>query len=340
MAVEARRGNPFHAQLIANRGSSGAANFFVGQADDFMPTMAAAAAATPDLILPPSRCYQQPRVVPEIFAVKPSVKTDSGLSTNYNAAADAVPVPGNQHKRSRDALGDDHLNGDLLPANHNPQKMSKASLFLGPEAACEIQRHQLEIDRLISQHTQRLRWELEDRVKQQSKALLSSIHGSVVRKLKEKDEEIQRMGKLNWLLQEKVKSLVMENQIWRGLAQTNEAAANSLRSNLEHALARSGGVGVGVGGAGGEDDDAESCCGSNDPGRAGASGAAAAAGAAAESRRGRHGHGHGRGGAGRAGRGSRRCCCCRAGTSASARRAGPATMTARRAARRSRRACT
>ncbi|XP_030476537.2 BOI-related E3 ubiquitin-protein ligase 1-like [Syzygium oleosum] len=285
MAVEARRGNPFHAQLIANRGSAGAADFFAGQAEEFMPTAAAAAAATPDLILPLSRCYQQPRVVPEIFAVKPSVKTDSGLSTNYNVAAAAVPVPRNQHKRSRDALGDDHLNGDLLPANHNPQKMSKASLFLGPEAACEIQRHQLEIDRLISQHTQRLRWELEDRVKQQSKALLSSIHDSVVRKLKEKDEEIQRMGKLNWLLQEKVKNLVMENQIWRGLAQTNEAAANSLRSNLEHALARSVGVG-GVGGGGGEDDDAESCCGSNDPGRAGAS-----AGAAAESRRGRHGRG-------------------------------------------------
>ncbi|XP_048131548.1 probable BOI-related E3 ubiquitin-protein ligase 3 [Rhodamnia argentea] len=139
-------------------------------------------------------------------------------------------------------------------------KMSLASPFLGHDVAFEIQRHQLEIDRLISQHTQMLMLEVEVRVKQQYEALLLSIHDSVARKLKEKDTEIRKIWKSNLLLQEKVKFLAAENQIWRGLAQTNEAAANSLRSDLEHALARGGG---GV-------DDAESCCGSNDPGRAGA----------------------------------------------------------------------
>ncbi|KAI3436912.1 RING-type domain-containing protein [Psidium guajava] len=268
MAVEARRVNPFHIQMIANRDfittkNADGTDFYASQAEDFIPL---AATALPDPILPPS-CLQQPRMVPEIFTVKPSLKTDSGLTSNYNAAT--VPVPRNHPKRSRDAFG------DLLPMNHIPQKMSKASPLLGQEAALEIQWHQSEIDRLISQHTQRLRLELEDRVKQQSKALLSSIQDSVVRKLKEKDDEIQKIGKMNWLLQEKVKSLVMENQIWRGLAQTNEAAANSLRSNLEHALARGCG----------DDDGAESCCGSNDPGAAvaGADGGAAEA----ESRSGR-----------------------------------------------------
>ncbi|XP_030548817.1 BOI-related E3 ubiquitin-protein ligase 1 [Rhodamnia argentea] len=267
MAVEARHVNPFHTQMIANRdfiAMKNGADFYASQAEDFIPL---AATATPDPILPPS-CLQQPRMVPEIFTVKPSLKTDSGLTSNYNAAA--VPVQVNHHKRSRDAFG------DLLQVNHNPQKMSKASPFLGQEAAFEIQRHQSEIDRLISQHTERLRLELEERVKQQSKVLLSSIHDSVVRKLKEKDDEIQKMGKMNWLLQEKVKSLAMENQIWRGLAQTNEAAANSLRSNLELALARGCG----------DDDGAESCCGSNDPGAAVAAGADGGA-SDAESRRGR-----------------------------------------------------
>ncbi|KAF8028699.1 hypothetical protein BT93_E1374 [Corymbia citriodora subsp. variegata] len=269
MAVEARRVNPFPTQMIANRGlvvtkndAGGTAGFYAGQARELIPP---AAAGTPGLILPPSTCYQQPGVVPEMFAVK---KSESGLSSNYNAAVAAavpaaVPVPRNYHKRSRDALGDGHLNGDLLPANYIPQKMSRASPFLGQEAVFEIQRHQSEIDHLISQHTERLRLELEDRVKQQSRTLLSSIHDSVARKVKEKDDEIQRLGKLNGQLQEKVKALVMENQIWQGLAHTNEAAANSLRFNLEHALARGGW-------AAGADDDAESCCGSNDPGRAAA----------------------------------------------------------------------
>ena len=98
--------------------------------------------------------------------------------------------------------------------------------------------------------------------------LVSAIQESVMKKLKEKDEEMQRMGKLNWVLQERVKSLYVENQIWRDLAQTNEATANSLRSNLEQVLAHvseerhvSGGGGATVA------DDAESSCGSSDHGR-------------------------------------------------------------------------
>ncbi|KAM1267988.1 hypothetical protein ACFX2I_000343 [Malus domestica] len=42
------------------------------------------------------------------------------------------------------------------------------------------------------------------------------------------------MRKLNWAL---VKSLYVENQVWRDLAQTNEAIANALCINLEQVLA-------------------------------------------------------------------------------------------------------
>ncbi|MED6112842.1 hypothetical protein PIB30_065331 [Stylosanthes scabra] len=67
------------------------------------------------------------------------------------------------------------------------------------------------------------------------KAIDRSTQKAVVRKLKEKDDDIQRMGKLNFTLQERVKSL--ENQLWKNLAQTNEAISNSHRSNLEQVLA-------------------------------------------------------------------------------------------------------
>ncbi|XP_056173998.1 BOI-related E3 ubiquitin-protein ligase 1-like [Syzygium oleosum] len=124
--------------------------------------------------------------------------------------------------------------------------MSKASPSLGHQDAFEIQGHESEIDRLISQH-------------------------GLARKIKEKDEEIAKMGKLNRLLQEQVNSLLSENRIWRGLAQDNEAEADSLRSTLQHLLARGGG-------GGGVDDAESSCWGSNnDPGREGADGGDAAA---------------------------------------------------------------
>ncbi|XP_066311161.1 probable BOI-related E3 ubiquitin-protein ligase 2 [Miscanthus floridulus] len=50
-------------------------------------------------------------------------------------------------------------------------------------------------------------------------------------------EEIQRMGRLNnSALEERVKSLYVEAQVWRDLAQSNEAAANALRDELQQVL--------------------------------------------------------------------------------------------------------
>jgi E3 ubiquitin-protein ligase BOI-like protein len=94
------------------------------------------------------------------------------------------------------------------------------------------------------------------KLEEQRRILVSAFQEIFTKKLKEKDEEIQRMGKLNWALQERVRSLYAENQIWRELAQNNEATANTLRSNLEQVLAHAGD-------GDGDDSDAESSCGSN-----------------------------------------------------------------------------
>jgi len=40
---------------------------------------------------------------------------------------------------------------------------------------------------------------------------MRALQEVVEKKLKEKDDEIQRLGKLNWVLQERVKSLSVEN---------------------------------------------------------------------------------------------------------------------------------
>lgn len=126
--------------------------------------------------------------------------------------------------------------------------------------------------------------ELQKQRARQSTALISGIQEAMSKKLKEKDEEIQRTLKLNWMLQEKVKSLCVENQIWKELAQNNEATANSLRTNLQQVLAHVGDGDCHVAGAaayGGDPaEDAESCCGSNygeEEGRWGESVAAAVA---------------------------------------------------------------
>ncbi|KAL6198605.1 hypothetical protein ACLB2K_028394 [Fragaria x ananassa] len=187
-------------------------------------------------------------------------QAESGLTYN-----NIISAP---RKRSRDSFMNE-FNNFTVPQQ---KKLSSGltSPFLDQDIAFQIQQQQSEIDRFIAQHTEKVRLELEEQRRRESRMLVSAIQDTIVKKLQEKDDEIQRMGKLNWVLQERLKSLFVENQIWRDLAQSNEAAANSLRSNLEQVLAHVSEEGHHTGNFGtapaAPEDDAESCCGSNDYG--------------------------------------------------------------------------
>ncbi|BAT74844.1 BOI-related E3 ubiquitin-protein [Vigna angularis] len=171
-------------------------------------------------------------------------KSDSGLTYN-------IPLP---RKRSRDSVTE----SNVAPPASNKIKLSS----FDQDLVFHFQNQQSEIDRFIAQHTQSVWMELEEQRVRQSRMLVKAIQEAVAKKLKEKDEEIQRLGKLNWVLQERVKSLSVENQIWRELAQNNEATANSLRNNLEEVLAHVSEENRNHGGVA----PAESSCGSNNRG--------------------------------------------------------------------------
>ncbi|KAE8725837.1 E3 ubiquitin-protein ligase BOI [Hibiscus syriacus] len=239
MAVEARHMNIFP-QLITNnrdiiKTNQGMGNLYNTQMDYCVPLVESMQPLYQSLVFDP------------IFSAKTSInKADSGLSYNMNIP---VSVP---RKRSRDSLTSDFDSYSVPPKNK----------LLDNDVFSQIQQQQEDIDRFINDHTEKVRLEIEDRRKRQSRMMITAIQEGVTKKLKEKDEEIQRIGKLNWVLQERVKSLYVENQLWRDLAQTNEATANSLRSNLEQVLAHVGGEGD----AAALEEDAESSCGSSGEG--------------------------------------------------------------------------
>ncbi|GMI72984.1 BOI-related gene 1 [Hibiscus trionum] len=239
MAVEARHMNIFPPQLITNRDfiktNQGMGNLYNTQMDSCVPLVDS--------------------TQPLYISAKTSInKADSGLSYNMN-----IPVSA-PRKRSRDSFN----NGFDSYSVPQKNKLSGVSSVLDNDILSQIQQQQQDIDRFISDHTEKVRLALEER---QSRMLITAIQEGVMKKLKEKDEEIQRIGKLNWVLQERVKSLYVENQLWRDLAQTNEATANSLRTNLEQVLAHVGEERhVSGGGAAPLEDDAESSCGSSDEG--------------------------------------------------------------------------
>ncbi|XP_075523026.1 putative BOI-related E3 ubiquitin-protein ligase 3 [Primulina tabacum] len=136
-----------------------------------------------------------------------------------------------------------------------------AFTFLGEDLTFQIQQQQLEVGRFVSQHVQKARMEIEERRKRYSysRSITAALEDNMMRKMKAKEEEIQKIGKLNRALEERVKVLSFENQIWRDLAQSNEAAANSLRSNLEQVIAqrRHAEEAASI-------DDTQSCCGETD----------------------------------------------------------------------------
>ncbi|CAN6986982.1 hypothetical protein Bca4012_007383 [Brassica carinata] len=135
-----------------------------------------------------------------------------------------------------------------------------SSSLINVELLCQIQnQQQLEIDRFVAQQTEKLKIDIEARQRTQTMMLASAVQNAIAKKVKEKDDEIVRIRNINLVLQERVKSLYVENQIWRDIAQSNEEHANNLRTNLDQVLAQMETlqtVATAV------EDDAESSCGS------------------------------------------------------------------------------
>ncbi|RZB97307.1 putative BOI-related E3 ubiquitin-protein ligase 3 isoform A [Glycine soja] len=195
-----------------------------------------------------------------------AVKSESGVTYNNNNNhhhhhINNVVMTPTSRKRSRD-------NSNNYGYNNNINNDSFS--FLGQDVSLQIQQQQLDIEHLIMQRMEKVRMEIDEKRKRQARRFIEAIEVGVMKKLKAKEEEIEKIGKLNWALEEKVKHLCMENQVWRNLAEANEATANALRCNLEQVLAQCGGIAAEEdrGGAtvcgGAEMDDAESCCGSTE----------------------------------------------------------------------------
>ncbi|KDP25113.1 hypothetical protein JCGZ_22648 [Jatropha curcas] len=256
MAVEARHLNLFSPQLLGNREimnpSEANMNMYNSQMGYRLPL--SGTTTTTETLLPMYSC-----VIADSIPQKTPIKSESGLTYNH------LPMP---RKRPRDSI-----NPLLSYPTHQPNNKTGSGSpfsFLGQDLSLQIQQQQLDIDHLVSQHMEKVRMELEEKRKRQSRRIIEAIEEGMLKRLRAKEEEIEKIGKLNWALEERVKSLCIENQIWRDLAQTNEATANALRTNLEQVLAaqvkdeRTRGAGLDEPTA--EMDDAQSCCGSSGEG--------------------------------------------------------------------------
>ncbi|KAJ0975835.1 hypothetical protein J5N97_017800 [Dioscorea zingiberensis] len=156
------------------------------------------------------------------------------------------------------AVCESNLSNDFLPRKRLRDHSFSPSFF-SHDISFQFQQHQLELDWLIARHVDEVVAELGDRRKLFMKQILAVVEEKVARWVKAKEEEMMKMEKMNLVLEERVKSLCLENQIWRELAQSNEAAANALQSNIKQLLV-SGGRGKIKEESNEVVGDAESCC--------------------------------------------------------------------------------
>ncbi|KAM0937334.1 putative transcription factor C2H2 family [Dioscorea sansibarensis] len=112
--------------------------------------------------------------------------------------------------------------------------------FLAGDDDVALRLHQqwLEIELLVVNYEEKMREELEEKRKRATREVMAAVEETVMRRMRAKEQEMEMITKLNWALEEKIRSLAMENQVWRDVAQSNEAAAIVFQRNLELVLAK------------------------------------------------------------------------------------------------------
>ncbi|CAL0304275.1 unnamed protein product [Lupinus luteus] len=90
-----------------------------------------------------------------------------------------------------------------------------------------------DIDQYIRLQNEKLRFVLQELVKQQASELQNRVESHSFKLLKQKDEEIATAIKKRVELEDFIKRLETENQGWQKMAQENEATALSLYKTLE-----------------------------------------------------------------------------------------------------------
>ncbi|PKA65995.1 hypothetical protein AXF42_Ash010404 [Apostasia shenzhenica] len=191
------------------------------------------------------------------------------MNREPDKASENIPAMiGNAQRSASVAVGATSESGITVAAGAGMKRPREPLAFLGEDLSPHLEQQMLEVDGLLAHYTARMRAEIAERRRRFSRQLAAAMADGVRKRLKAKDEEIEKVKRMNWALGERIRSLCFENQVLRELAQTNEAAANLLRSNLEQILAAGqlrGKEEEQQRFDGGATDDAGSCCcGEND----------------------------------------------------------------------------
>ncbi|XP_008782230.2 probable BOI-related E3 ubiquitin-protein ligase 2 [Phoenix dactylifera] len=122
----------------------------------------------------------------------------------------------------------------------------------------EIERVDAEMDRFIKIEVERLRQLILEKLQAKQFQSLANVEDNILRKIREKEAEVEEINKRNMELEEQMKQLAMEIGTWQHRAKYNENTISHLKYSLDQVYAQSRDNKEGCGDS--EVDDTASCC--------------------------------------------------------------------------------
>ncbi|KAF7097750.1 hypothetical protein CFC21_099538 [Triticum aestivum] len=187
----------------------------------------------------------------DLFSLPPATMTTTSATEQYSEFL--AMAAANLAKKGVRPDG-----GQEMSTNKRKRDGRSSMLAAADVLAAHVQQQTIDVDRILLKHAQNLWTTLAEQRQSHTRLIVSTVEAMAAKRLKARDDEIERIRIMNWALEERLRNLFMEAQMWRDIAQSNEATANVLRGDLQRALdsqaVRDGGSGDG------QEDDAESCC--------------------------------------------------------------------------------
>ncbi|OEL16338.1 hypothetical protein BAE44_0022643 [Dichanthelium oligosanthes] len=114
---------------------------------------------------------------------------------------------------------------------------ASASCLLSDELAAQRNQHRNEMDRLIQEHTERLRLALADIRRRQYRSLLVAAEAAAAQRIRKKEAEASEAARRGADLEDRVARLRAEAAAWQAKALADQSTATALHAQLQQAAA-------------------------------------------------------------------------------------------------------
>ncbi|CAH9115318.1 unnamed protein product [Cuscuta epithymum] len=220
----------------------------------------------------PDHSHHPPYVPPfQVAGLVPGAVEESGLDLQWNYGFE----PNKKRPKEQDFLENNSPISSIeflqppsvstglgLSLDNGRMASSGDSSFLGfsgDDIELELQRQEAEMDRFIKVQGDQLRQAILEKVHANQLHTISYIEEKVIRKLREKEAEVENINKKNVDLEMQMEQLALEANAWQRRAKYNENLINTLNFNLQQVYAQqSKDSKEGCGDS--EVDDTASCC--------------------------------------------------------------------------------